>query len=66
MKERAGGREGEREREGEKERRKEGRKDMGTQALMEQRYFISKNAGLHIFSKMITQLFHSVQSLSRV
>ena len=56
----------EREPEGGREREEERKKDTGTQALMEQRYIISKNAGLHIFSKMITQLFHSVQSLSRV
>ena len=43
MKERAGGRE--------REREKEKNKDTGTQALMDQRYFISRNAGLYIFSK---------------
>ena len=35
-----------------RERKKE--KDTGTQALMEQGCFISRNAGLYIFSKMIT------------
>ena len=54
MKERDGGREGERESERKRERKKE--KDTGTQALMEQGCFISRNAGLYIFSKMITQL----------
>ena len=47
----------EREREGKKERKK----GTGTQALMEQRCFISRNAGLYIFSKMITQLLHRVK-----
>ena len=46
-------------REGERER--ERRKDVETQALMEQRYFISRNAGLYIFSKMITQLLHRMK-----
>ena len=40
---------------------KEREKEMGTQALMEQGYFINKNAGLHIFSKMITQLLHRMK-----
>ena len=35
--------------------------DMGTQALMEQMCFISRNAGLYIFSKMITQLLHRMK-----
>ena len=34
---------------------------MGTQALMEQMCFISRNAGLYIFSKMITQLLHRMK-----
>ena len=45
----------------ERERKKERKKDTGTQALMEQRYFISRNAGLYIFSKMITQLLHRMK-----
>ena len=57
MKERAGG--GKRERE--RERKEERKKDMGTQALMEQGYFISRNAGLYIFSSMITQLLHRMK-----
>ena len=43
-------------REGEREREEERKKDTGTQALMEQRCFISSNAGFYIFSKIITQL----------
>ena len=50
-----------REREREKQRKKERKKDMGTQALMEQGCFISRNAGLYIFSKMITQLLHRMK-----
>ena len=53
VKERAGGRE--------REREKEKNKDTGTQALMEQMYFISRNAGLYIFSKMITQVLHKMK-----
>ena len=34
-----------------KERKKERKKDTGTQALMEQGYFISRNAGLYICRK---------------
>ena len=44
-----------------RERERERRKDVETQALMEQRYFISRNAGLYIFSKMITQLLHRMK-----
>ena len=44
-----------------KERERERKKDMGTQALMEQGYFISRNAGLYIFSKMIIQLLHRMK-----
>ena len=54
--ERESWREGDRER-GEREREK----DMGTQALMEQGCFISRNAGLYIFSKMITQLLQRMK-----
>ena len=46
---------------GEREREKERKKDTGTQALMEQRCFISRKAGLYIFSKMITQLLHRMK-----
>ena len=44
--------------EGRKEGREGGRKktETGAQALMEQRYFISRYAGLYILSKMITQV----------
>ena len=42
-------------RERERERKKERKKDTGTQTLMKQRCFISRNAGLFVFSKMITQ-----------
>ena len=51
----------EQEKERKKEGRKKGRKDMGIQALMEWRYFIRRNAGLYIFSKMITQLLHKMK-----
>ena len=44
-----------------KKREKDKKKDTGTQALMEQGYFISRNAGLYIFSKMITQLLHRMK-----
>ena len=47
--------------EGRGEREQERKKDTETQALMEQRYFISRNAGLYIFSKMITQLLHRMK-----
>ena len=50
-----------RERERKKERKKERKTDMWPQALMEQRCFISRNAGLYIFSKMITQLLHRMK-----
>ena len=60
VKERAGGREKERKKEKEKERKKR-KKDTGIQALMEQGYFISRNVGLYIFSKMITQLLHRMK-----
>ena len=49
------------ERERERERKKEGKKDMGTQALMEKVCFISRSAGLYIFSKMITQILHKMK-----
>jgi len=39
-----------------RERERERQTDVWTQVLMEQRCFISRNAGLYIFSKMITQL----------
>ena len=42
-------------------RGREREKDMGTHAPMQQRYFISRNAGLYIFSKMITQLLHRMK-----
>ena len=45
----------------EKERERERKKDTGTQTLIEQRCFISRNAGLYIFSKMITQLLHRMK-----
>ena len=53
--ERAGGRERE------KERKTGRKKDTGTQALMEQKCFISRNAGLYIFSEMITRLLHRMK-----
>ena len=46
-----------REREKEKERTTRGPK-----SLVKQGYFISRNAGLHIFSKMITQLLQRMKS----
>ena len=42
-------------------RERERKKDMGTQALMEQGCFISRNVGLYIFSKMINQLLHRMK-----
>ena len=48
-------------REKERERKKDRHTDTGTQALMEQGYFISRNTGLYIFTKMITQLLHRMK-----
>ena len=45
----------------ERERKKDRQTDTGTQALMEQGCFISRNAGLYIFSMMITQLLHRMK-----
>ena len=49
--------ESERELEGGREREKERKKDTGTQALMEQGYFISRNAGLCIFSRWLLSYY---------
>ena len=53
--ERAGGRERE------KERKTGRKKDTGTQVSDGKGCIISRNAGLYIFSKMITQLLHRMQ-----
>ena len=52
---------GEKETERKTDRQTNRQTDTGTQALMEQRCFISRNAGLYIFSKMITQLLHRMK-----
>ena len=61
MKERAGVGERERDRKRERKKEREREKDMGIHALMEQKYFISRNAGLYSFSKMITQLLYRMK-----